>query len=57
MNSQLDPAWVDPQLAEAKARLADIVLGCDMMLQDACNVTGAMRGFIEEVKRVAGTPL
>jgi len=57
MSSQLEPAWQDPQLVEAKARLADIVRGCDMMLQPALNITGSMRGFIEEIKRVAGTPL
>ena len=44
-------------LAEAKARLADIAMGADMMLQPACNLKGAMLGYVQEVKRVASTPL
>ena len=44
-------------LREAKARLADIAMGADMMLQPACNLKGAMLGYVQEVKRVASTPL
>jgi hypothetical protein len=44
-------------LKEAKARLADISMGAEMMLRPACNLTGAMLGYVREVKRVAGTPL
>ena len=45
------------KLSEARARLADIAMGAEMMLQPACNVQGAMRGYIQEVKRVASAPL
>lgn len=44
-------------LAEAKARLADIALGAKMMLEPACNLKGAMRGYVQEVKRIASAPL
>jgi hypothetical protein len=44
-------------LKEAKARLADIEMGAEMMLHPACNLTGAMLGYVREVKRVSGTPL
>ena len=44
-------------LDEAKARLADIAMGADMMLQPACNLQGAMLGYVQEVKRVASAPL
>jgi len=44
---------IKAQRDEAQAALRDIIFGCDGMLQPALNVTGAMRGFIEEVKRVA----
>ena len=45
------------KLSEARARLADIAMGATMMLQPACNVQGAMRGYVQEVKRVASAPL
>ena len=45
------------KLSEARARLADIAMGAEMMLQPACNVQGAMRGYVQEVKRVASAPL
>jgi hypothetical protein len=52
MNAQLKSS-AEQRVADLEATLRDIVLGCDGMLQPALNVTGAMRGFIEEVKRVA----
>jgi hypothetical protein len=45
------------KLDEAQARLRDIAMGAEGMLHPALGVTGAMRGYIEEVKRVAGAPL
>lgn len=33
--------------------LRDIRMGADMMLQPACNLTGSIRGYVLEVKRVA----
>ena len=45
------------KLSEARARLADIAMGASMMLQPALNVQGAMRGYIQEVKRVSSAPL
>jgi hypothetical protein len=44
-------------LAEAQARLADLVVGAEMMLEPFMRIEGAMRRYVEEVKRVAGTPL
>jgi hypothetical protein len=41
------------QRDDARAALLDIIRGCDGMLQPALNVKGALRSFIEEVKRVA----
>jgi hypothetical protein len=43
----------EQRVADLEATLRDIVFGCNGMLQPALNVSGAMRGFIEEVKRVA----
>lgn len=48
---------LERDLTEAKARLADIANGATMFLQPACNLTGAMRGYVMEVKRVASAPL
>ena len=45
------------KLSEARARLADIAMGASMMLQPACNVQGAMRGYVQEVLRVSRAPL
>jgi len=45
------------KLSEARARLADIAMGAEMMLNPACNVQGAMRGYIQEVLRVSRAPL
>lgn len=48
------PAMTDAELViELRAVLRDIAMGAEMMLQPACNVTGAMRGYVQEVKRVA----
>jgi hypothetical protein len=41
------------RVADLEAYLRDIIFGCDGMLQPAMRITGAMRGFITEVKRVA----
>lgn len=41
------------RIEELKALLADIHMGAEMMLAPALNVTGAMRGYVSEVKRVS----
>jgi hypothetical protein len=41
------------RIAELKALLADIAMGADMMLEPAVNLQYAMRGYVQEVKRVA----
>jgi hypothetical protein len=44
---------IKDQRDEAHAALRDIIQGADMMLQPALQVKGAMRHYIQEVKRVA----
>lgn len=51
------PTKLEGDLAEAKARLADLAAGADMMLQPAMQLSGAFKHYVEEVKRVAGAPL
>lgn len=41
------------RIEELKVLLADIHMGAVMMLEPALNVTGAMRGYVSEVKRVS----
>ena len=41
------------RIAALRDVLRDIAQGADMMLHPALKVTGALRGYIEEVKRVA----
>ena len=41
------------RITELKALLADLAMGADIMLEPAVRVTGAMRSYILEVKRVA----
>lgn len=58
VNGQIDKmisttASIQAQRDDARAALRDIIFGCDGMLQPALNVKGSLRGFIEEVKRVA----
>lgn len=55
MSAQLQPQPVSDaeRIAELKALLADIRLGAEMMLQPALQLSGSMRGYVQEVKRVA----
>lgn len=55
MNAELKPAPATEaeRIAELKALLADIRLGAEMMLQPTLQLSGAMRGYVEEVRRVA----
>lgn len=41
------------RIADKDAILRDLIMGADMMLQPALQLSGAMRGYIQEVKRVA----
>jgi hypothetical protein len=41
------------QRDDLKAVLRDIILGCNLMLEPPLLVEGAMRKFIEEIKRIA----
>lgn len=43
----------DLRISELEAVLRDIIFGCDGMLHPALQISGSMRGFITEVKRVA----
>jgi hypothetical protein len=44
-------------LEEARARLRDLLNGAEMMLQMRGLLSPSMIRYVEEVKRVAGTPL
>lgn len=44
---------IKEQRDEAYAVLRDIILGADMMLEPALQLSGTMRRYVEEVKRVA----
>jgi hypothetical protein len=49
---------LEARLAEAKARLADIAMGADMMLQPVMGkLPKWMSEYIAEVKRVSSAPL
>ena len=41
------------RIAELEATLKDIVVGADIMLEPALNLTGSFLGYVREVKRVA----
>lgn len=41
------------QRDEARAVLRDIAMGAEMMLEPALQLSGSMRRYVEEVKRVA----
>lgn len=44
---------IKQQRDDLAAVLRDIAMGADMMLQPAMQLTGAIRGYVMEVKRVA----
>lgn len=44
---------IKAQRDEAYAVLRDIVMGAEMMLHPAVQISGSMRRYVEEVKRVA----
>ena len=44
---------IKAQRDEAYAVLRDIILGADMMLEPALQLSGTMRRYVEEVRRVA----
>jgi hypothetical protein len=50
---ELERDEAEMRIAELEATLRDIVLGADMMLQPALMLRGAMKGYVEEVRRVA----
>jgi hypothetical protein len=45
------------RLAEARLRLRDIAMGCEVAMQPINGVPKHLRKFFEEIQRVARTPL
>jgi hypothetical protein len=60
MNSQSEASEVavlTERLAEARLRLRDIAMGCEVAMQPINGVPKHLRKFFEEIQRVARTPL